>query len=225
MALIQCGSVRRREVLAAAVSEVRFGRAEVVPVGLCLDAGSLDGDELALDADQRLDHALGLLVAALAEVMVSDQAVAIDEIERRPVMVAESAPDRIVAVHRDGVVDRSHLGRVSDAVDVVLERELRRVHSDDHQPVAPIGLRPRTDVGLLTQPVDARQGPEVDEDHMAAQVGGAERFRVDPTGRPVQQGHVLACEHDDLPSSLINEAVCCARQHPGPLTGLRLLRW
>jgi len=50
-----------------AVSFLVDGRAQVVPVGLRLHADPLDGDELALDAEQLLDDALRLLVAPLAE--------------------------------------------------------------------------------------------------------------------------------------------------------------
>ena len=66
----------------------------MVPVGRRLDAEPLDGDELALDPEQPLDDALGLLVASFAEVLVADDAVLVDEVERRPVVVGERAPDR-----------------------------------------------------------------------------------------------------------------------------------
>ena len=146
----------------------------MVPVGCRLDAEPFDGDELALDAEQPLDDALGLLVASLAEVLVADDAVRVDEVERRPVVVVERAPDRVVVVDRDRVVDLSLLDRRPDAVDLVLEGELRRVDADHDQPVVAVGLRPRADVRLLAQPVDARQRPEVHEDDVAAELGGAE---------------------------------------------------
>ena len=164
----------------------------MVPVGLGLHAEPFDGDELALDAEQLLDHALRLLVAPFAEVVVADDAVRVDEVERRPVVVGEGAPDLVVVVDRDRVVDLSLLRRLPDAVDLVLERELRRVDSDDDQPVVPVGLRPGADVWLLAQPVDARQRPEVHQDDVAAQPGGAEWLGVEPRGRPVERGHVQA---------------------------------
>jgi hypothetical protein len=55
----------------------------VIPVGFGLNADPFDGDELALDAEQLLDDALGLLIATLAEVLVTDDAVAVDEVQRR----------------------------------------------------------------------------------------------------------------------------------------------
>ena len=72
----------------------------------------------------------------------------------------------------------------------MLERELRRVHPDDDQPVFTVGRRPRADVWLLAQPVDARQRPEVHEHDVAAQLGGAEWLGIEPPGRPVERGHV-----------------------------------
>jgi hypothetical protein len=65
-------------------------------------AEPFDADELALDAEQPLDGALGLLVASFADVVVTDDAVGVDEVQRRPVVVVEGAPDFVVVVDRDG---------------------------------------------------------------------------------------------------------------------------
>src|SRR3954454_16113163 len=56
----------------AGVAEIRLGRAEMVPIGLRLDALPLDRHGIALDVEQPLDAALRLLVASLAEVLVAD---------------------------------------------------------------------------------------------------------------------------------------------------------
>jgi hypothetical protein len=71
-ALVERAGVQRGEVLGTRVAEIRLGRTQVIPVGLSFDAAPCDGDELALDAEQTLDDALGLLVAPLAEVTVAD---------------------------------------------------------------------------------------------------------------------------------------------------------
>jgi hypothetical protein len=139
-ALVERGAVRGREVLAPPVADVRLGRAQVVPVGLRLHPDPLDVDEWAIHPEQPLDDPLGLLVPALAEVVVADDALRVDEVERRPVVVVEGGPDRVVAVDDDRVVDRPLLRRLPDQLDLVLERELRRVHPDDDQPVLPVGL-------------------------------------------------------------------------------------
>jgi hypothetical protein len=109
-------------------------------------------------------------------VLVADDALAVDEVERRPVVVGEGVPDRVVVVLGDGVVDPALLVGLAHEVDVVLEGELGRVDADDDQPVVAVGLRPRADVGLGAQPVDAGQRPEVCEDDAAAQPLRLERL-------------------------------------------------
>jgi hypothetical protein len=114
-------------------------------------------------------------------------------------MVVEGAPDGVVVVDRDRVVDPSGPGRLPDEVELVLEGELRGVDADDDQPVGSVGLGPGTDIRLLAQPVDAGQGPEVHHHDVAAQLGGAEWLGVEPAGRPAEQGHVHTSEHGYLP--------------------------
>src|SRR3954452_23390027 len=86
-AIVERGSTRRGEPLAALVAEIGLGRAQVLPVGLRLHAEPFDGHGLALDVEQALDHALRLLVTPLAEVLVADDPVLVDEVQRRPVVV------------------------------------------------------------------------------------------------------------------------------------------
>ena len=59
-ALVEQGAVRRYEPLAAAVTEIRLGRTQAVPIRRSLHASALHGDELALDAEQPLDNPLRL---------------------------------------------------------------------------------------------------------------------------------------------------------------------
>jgi len=112
----------------------------VIPVGRRLHADALDGHGLALEPEQLLDDALGLLVASFAEVVVAEDAVAVGEVQRRPIAVGEGAPDLVVVVDRDRVVDRSLLRCAAHAVDVVLEGELGRVDADHNQPSVPVGV-------------------------------------------------------------------------------------
>jgi hypothetical protein len=76
---------------------------------------------------------LGLLVASFAELLVADDPVLVDEVERRPVAVIERAPDVVVVVDRDRVLDPSLLDRPPDSVDLVFEGELWRVDPDDDE--------------------------------------------------------------------------------------------
>ena len=45
---------------------------------------------------------------------------------------------------------------------------------------------------------DARQRPEVHQDDLAAQLGGAQWLGVGPPGRPAERGHVQTFEHAHL---------------------------
>jgi hypothetical protein len=92
--LLERGGARRCELRAALVADVLLGRTQPVPVGLSLHPGSVCGNQLALDAEQPLDDLLGSFVASLAEVVIPDDPFPVDEVERRPVVVAEGRPDR-----------------------------------------------------------------------------------------------------------------------------------
>jgi hypothetical protein len=105
-----------------------------------LHAERFDRDVVALDAEQLLDDVLRLLVASFAEVVVANDAFLVDEVERRPVVVVEAAPDGVVVVEHNRIVDGARLHRLLHAFDLVLERELRRMHADHDQPVVTVGL-------------------------------------------------------------------------------------
>jgi hypothetical protein len=64
-------------------------------------------ETLALYGEQPLDDTLRLLVASLAEVVVTDDALRVDEVQRWPVVVGEGAPDPVAVVDRDRVIDRA----------------------------------------------------------------------------------------------------------------------
>jgi hypothetical protein len=95
-----------------------------------------DGDELFVDglalglAQQVLDHPLAFVVVALAEVVVTDPALRVCEVDGRPVPVGECAPDPVVAVERDRVLDPQGLHGLADVVNLALERELRRMDAE-----------------------------------------------------------------------------------------------
>jgi hypothetical protein len=112
--------------------------------------------------------------------MVPDPTLGIDEVEGRPVAVAEGIPDRIVVVDHDRIVDPKVLDGPPDILQVAFDVELGRVHAEHDQPVALVFLGPRADVGKLAEPVDTGVGPEVDQDDLAAQAGRRERRRVQP---------------------------------------------
>src|SRR6476619_5504578 len=102
--------------------------------------------------------------------MMSDTALPIGEVERRPISVTESKPYRIVGIDRYRIINPHVLRGSSNVVDVSLERELRRVHADYHQSFVLIFLGPRANVGKRASPIDAGIRPEVDEDDLPGQV-------------------------------------------------------
>src|SRR3712207_3710692 len=118
--------------------------------------------------------------------MVSNTSLRIDEIEGWPILILESTPYRIVVVDYDRIVNPHILRGLANAINVLLECELRRVYADDHHSVIPVLLGPRTDIGKLAQPIDAGVGPEVDEDDFSAQVGRRQRLRIEPLGCAVK---------------------------------------
>jgi hypothetical protein len=89
----------RDEVLRLAIPEVRFGRVQCVPVRGHLGTARIHGRELthgnvgARVYQQLLDHDLRTLVVGLAETMVPDAPLGVDEVQGRPVMVREGLPD------------------------------------------------------------------------------------------------------------------------------------
>src|SRR5262245_6672084 len=99
--------------------------------------------------EELLQNLLRLVVRALAVVMMTNPPLRIDEVERWPRFVVEGAPDRMVAVHHDRVCDAHGLGGAAHVVDSGFEPELRRLHSDHHQPTILVLLRPGPDVGQL----------------------------------------------------------------------------
>src|SRR2546421_10887760 len=96
--------------------------------------------------------------------MVSNPPLRIDDVERRPVMVVEGAPDRIVVVDRGGKIDLHVLRGPAEIVDLFLESELRSVNADYHQSLILVFLGPLADIRECTEPVDAGVRTEADQD-------------------------------------------------------------
>jgi hypothetical protein len=155
-----------------------------------LDAGRFDvhGRAGGAGAQQLLDRGLRFGVGALAEVAVAHAPVAVEDVQRRPVVVVERPPDRVVVVQDDRVDDAHRDQRAADALDLGLERELGRVRADDDQAVLAVAVGPGPDVGQRPDPVDARVGAELHRDDAAAQALGGQRLGVEPPRRGVERG-------------------------------------
>src|SRR5262249_17026662 len=93
----------------------------------------------------------------------------VDEVVCWPVLIGEGAPDCIVVVYRNRVSDAQVVHRTANVVDILLEREFRRVHTNYDQSVVPIFVRPCAQVRKGPQAIDAGVGPEIDQHYFAAQ--------------------------------------------------------
>ena len=93
-----------------------------------------------------LDHHLGQRVLALAEVVEADPPLRVGDVDRRPVVIGEGAPDAVVAVDRDRVLDAEGARLRDDVVEVPLEAELRGVDADDRQAGVAVLRGPGPDV-------------------------------------------------------------------------------
>src|SRR5438445_6933183 len=194
--LVERCTTGSRKVLSLLVAEVRLRRSQGRPVSLSLVTIGSDRDQVVTDAlasgvaEQLLNDPFALFVLTLAELVMPDSTLRVGDVYRRPVLVAESAPDRIVTVERDRIPDPHVLRGLPDVVNVLFERELRRVDADHDQSLIFVLLGPRADIGERAEPVDAGVRPEIDKNDLFTQVRCVERWRIEPTGRPIEIGQV-----------------------------------
>ena len=86
----------RREVLGLAVPEVGLASVEGSPIRRHFRTARIHGHQLGPGEvgtgvhEQLLDHSLRALVVALAESMMPDATLRVDEVQRRPVVVAKA---------------------------------------------------------------------------------------------------------------------------------------
>src|SRR4030095_15222242 len=169
------------EALGAFVAEVGLRRSHVPPVRSRFRAACFDRNRRTIGYvvsgfdEQLLDDFFRALVFALTEVMVSNSSSRIDEIERRPIMVVEGSPDRILAVDGHGIPDSLFADRAANVDDILLETELPRVHTDHDEPLIGVLRCPRAHVWKRASPIDARVRPELHEHYFAAKIGRAKR--------------------------------------------------
>src|SRR5262249_50771036 len=95
-----------------------------------------------------------------------DASFGIDEVVGGPEAVLEGAPDRVVVVDRDGILDLKIRCGLADVRHSFLEGKLRRVHADDDETLVTVLRVPRAHIGNCSETVDARVSPEVDEDDL-----------------------------------------------------------
>src|SRR5437773_12043221 len=163
-------AARRCKALRLLTAEIILLRSQIVPVRGNFRPAWIDLHGIVAHsgisgfAQELLNDRLRALVLALAELVMPDLAVRIDDIHGGPITIAECVPYRGVAVDRDGIVDAEHLERRPNVVDVLLEPEFGRVHADHDESLIPVLIGPRSNVRLCTLPVDAGVSPEIDDD-------------------------------------------------------------
>src|SRR3712207_1415565 len=109
-----------------------------------------------------------LFRSTLAEVVVPDPSLLIRDVQRRPVVIGEGAPDGVVAIERDRVIHPHVPGGRDHVVDVPLEPELGGMNPDHDQVLILVFRGPLTHVWQRSQPVDARVRPELHRDDASA---------------------------------------------------------
>jgi hypothetical protein len=129
-----------------------------------------------------LNGPFGLLVAALAELVMANASLRVDEVERGPILIAECIPDREVVVDRNRIRNPHVFDCPPDVVQIMLERELGRMHADHHQPLILVFIGPCANVRKRAQPIDAGVRPHVEQDDLSAQIVGRQRAGIEPSG-------------------------------------------
>src|SRR4029077_10574604 len=164
------------EGIAAFVTQVGFGRLQILPVRGSFYPSWLHRYQSMTAAaaglrQQALNDLLGLRVAALPILVMPNATLGINEIQSGPVLVFEGAPYHVLAVNRDWEGNADFLDSKAYVIDVLLEFELRGVHADDHKSLISVLVCPRTNVGERAPPVDTRVGPELHDYHSPVQLG------------------------------------------------------
>src|SRR6202034_596535 len=121
------------------------------------------------------NHALRLVVLTLAEVVIANPPLAVDEVMRRPVFIIERLPNRVVAVDGNGVCDLQITNCLFDVAAFLLEGELRRMYADDYQARILIFRCPAFYIRQCSQTIDAGVSPKIDQDNFSLQSFAAER--------------------------------------------------
>ncbi len=105
--LVQYRTVARHKVLGALIADIVFRRLQVAPIGCSFRTTAIDRNQSMTDAahpglrQQLLNDPFGLLVFALAELMMPNMPLRIYKIESRPIVVSERAPYCLIAIDRD----------------------------------------------------------------------------------------------------------------------------
>jgi hypothetical protein len=131
-------------------------------------------------AQQLLNRQLGVLVAALAVVVVEQRPSRVEQVAGRPSQVAVQLPDLVLGVDHDRVGHLEPLHCSSDRIRVAGRREPRRVDADDPQASLRVALVPGPHVREGADRIWTAEVPELDQHGAAALLVHAQGGHVDP---------------------------------------------
>src|SRR5262245_53217987 len=127
----------------------------------------------ALRREQVLDRLFDLVVLAFAGVLEDDEALLVDDVLGRPILILVRSPRCVIVVLRYRILDAVALDGSLDVAERLFARELRRVHTNNDEALVFVSLVEPLHVRQRVDAVVASIGPEIDEDDLAAQVADA----------------------------------------------------
>src|SRR3954469_452971 len=122
--------------------------------------------------------------------LMSNTSLRIDEVQCRPISILEGPPYVMLIVHCNWVIDPHLLYGPANVVDVLFKRELWRMDADHHKSLIFVFLGPGADIRKRPQSVDARVGPEIDEDDFPTQTGRRQGWRIQPLVRALKRSQL-----------------------------------
>jgi hypothetical protein len=118
--------------------------------------------------------------------VVANCPLCVDEVVARPILVVKGFPDRVVAVDRYRVCDFQVLNGLRHVRLIFFKGELGCVHANYNQAVILVFLRPRLHIGNGPEAIDARIGPEIDDNDLAFQTLTRAGHGIQPGDRAVE---------------------------------------
>lgn len=153
------------------------------------------------DLKQLLNLGFGFGIGTFAEVLVDDPTALVDQVEGRPVAIAEGVPSSVVIVLGDRIGDAESAYRLIEIGRYLFMCILGRVHTNDDQPLIAIAFVPLLHMGQGALAVDAVIGPELDENDLSAQLFQGQGLAVDPVGDPTWDARCIIAPSDRNPAN------------------------
>src|SRR5258708_354414 len=166
-------SFGRGEILGLVISDIGFGRSPIRPIGRSLYSNTGYARRVRSKASRSvflqelLDDALDVAIVAFPKVVVPYSPFHVDEVLSWPILVAERLPDPLLAVNGDRKSNNQISHGILHVHRFVLERKLRRVHTDHYKTGIVIFFCPIPQERQRSNGVDAGVSPEIDHHHLS----------------------------------------------------------